>query len=159
VRYQEVKDVDLPPFHETVIFPSPAWNTRRQCHGGFTIRSALWISLPPDQRAAVMLWPRIGDVPEDTLIAKTDKQAVVGQILLLELCRRSGSGAPRTWLSDRMLKTRRPCRKLVCLHGHFASGMKRCGIPQNDGQFAMLREQRQRVLAKPAGGDRKRSAC
>ena len=76
VRYQEVKDVDLPPFRETGIFPSPTYSLFGEMKA-FTFCARGTIDrLPPDERARVMD-PKVTGVTEEIKrIAKNDKQAV-----------------------------------------------------------------------------------
>ena len=123
VRYQEVKDVDLPPFIETGIYPSPTFYRGNDPATGTNAITFALISrgrldqLPPERRAFLMNPVRTGVTPEMQRLAKTDKQAVIdafyyyGYIDGLEMRR------AETWLADRMLKTRRPLQEKLVLFG------------------------------------------
>lgn len=83
VRYQEVKDVDLPPFAETGIYPSPTFYRGNDPASGKNapcfsaiVRNRI-DQLPPERRAFLMDPNRTGVTPEMLRLAKNDKQAVI----------------------------------------------------------------------------------
>lgn len=77
VRYQDMKDVDLPDFVETGIYPAPTWTRKDNTAAFAAILVGRFDKLPPDQQASLMDDAKTGVLPEDKRIAKTAKQAVV----------------------------------------------------------------------------------
>ncbi len=142
VYYQNVKDDELPPFVETGIYPSKGYSRDRM---GATFRAILFGTLdklPPEERRRLMDDVRTGVTPEDKRSALTDKQAVVDKFYYWRNVDLLESARAATWLSNRMLKTRRPLQEKLVLfwHGHFATGNEKVRDYQKMlGQFEMLR--------------------
>ncbi len=143
VRYQEVKDVDLPPFVETGIYPSR--NFCRSCALTATFSAVTGRrldKLSAEERAYLMGDSMIGATPEEKRIAHTDKQAVVDEFYYYRFADIRESYRLAGWLADRMVRTRRPLQEKLVLfwHGHFASGNEKVfDYRKMMGQFAMLR--------------------
>ena len=143
VRYQDVKDVDLPPFAETGVYPSKTFTRQSNTVAFSLILNGKLDSLPPAQRAYIMDDARTGVTPEDKRIAKTDKQAVVDKFYYWNYADGLETARLENWLADRMLRTRRPLQEKLVLfwHGHFASGNEKVhDYRKMMGQFAMLRD-------------------
>ena len=143
VRYQDVQDVDLPPFVETGIYPSPTFC--RSCTLTATFAAVTQQRLdkfPPDVRAYLLRDEMIGNTAEEKRIAKTDKQAVVDRSYYRAADAREANRLVG-WLADRMVRTRRPLQEklVVFWHGHFATGNEKVfDYRKMMGQFAMLRD-------------------
>ncbi len=149
VRYQDVKDVDLPPFVEMGIYPSPTFNRGSDpSTGKNTITYALLVrgkidQLPPERRAQLMDDSLTGVTPVMKRVAKTEKQSVVDAFYYYTNADGREMARAETWLADRMLKTRRPLQEKLVLfwHGHFATGNEKVrDYRKMLDQFAMLRE-------------------
>jgi uncharacterized protein (DUF1800 family) len=143
VRYQDVKDADLPGFVETGIYPTPTWTRQANIIAFAALLQDRLDKLPPAQRAFLMDDARTGVTPVDKRIAKTDKQAVVDKFYYWNFADGRETNRVTTWLADRMLRTRRPLQEKLVLfwHGHFATGNDKVhDYRQMMGQFAMLRE-------------------
>ena len=76
VYFQNVKEVPLPPFIETGIYPSKSWSRDRM---GAAFQAILFGTLdkPPRQRRMMMADERTGVTAEDRRMALMEKQAVV----------------------------------------------------------------------------------
>ena len=83
VRYQDVKDTDLPDFVETGIYPAPNWTRKDNVAAFAAIVVGRFDKLTPDQQASLMEDAKTGVLPEDKRIAKTAKQAVVDKFYYL----------------------------------------------------------------------------
>jgi uncharacterized protein (DUF1800 family) len=143
VRYQDVKDVDLPDFVETGIYPAPNWTRKDNIEAFATILVGKFDKLPPDRQALLMEDARTGVLPEDKRVAKTAKQAVVDKFYYWSAADLREAARLETWVADRMLRTRRPLQEKLVLfwHGHFAtSNDKVRDYRMMKGQFAMLRD-------------------
>ena len=143
VRFQDVKDVDLPPFVETGIYPSPTFSHYPDVMAFSAVKSGKLDSLPPAQRAYIMDPARTGVTPTDLRIAKSDKQAVIDKGYYWWFADGLETQRVENWLANRMLKTRRPLQEKLVLfwHGHFASSNEKMrDYRVMMGQFAMLRD-------------------
>jgi uncharacterized protein (DUF1800 family) len=143
VRYQDVKDVELPAFVETGIHPTPTWTRQANIIAFAAILRDRLDKLPPAQRAFLMDDARTGVTPSDKRIAKTAKQAVVDKFYYWNFADGRETNRVTTWLADRMLKTNRPLQEKLVLfwHGHFATGNDKVhDYRQMMSQFAMLRD-------------------
>jgi uncharacterized protein (DUF1800 family) len=144
VRYQDVKDLDFPPFVETGVYPSR--NFCRSCTltATFsTVSGRKLDKLSAEQRAYLLGDEMIGVTPEEKRIAKTDKQAVVDEFYYYRYADQREAYRLVGWMADRMVRTRRPLQeKLVMFwHGHFATGNEKVfDYRKMMGQFAMFRE-------------------
>jgi len=127
VRYQEVKDVDLPPFHETGIFPSPP-GTARQCHAFQPSCSALWISCArPAGRGHGMAPDR--RVPRGHVIARRTSR-LWWTNFILELCDGLERRASNWLFRSHAENAPSVQEKLVLLARCISPAvMKRCGLP------------------------------
>ena len=149
VRYQEVQDVDLPPFVETGIYPSRKFNRGSDGATSKNVPTFAIIvhnqidQMPPARRAYFMDPAQTGVTPEMQRIAKTEKQAVVDAFYYYQFVDGLEMARAQTWLADRMLKTQRPLQEKLVLfwHGHFATGNDKVhDYRKMLDQFAMLRE-------------------
>ena len=159
VYYQNVKEVQLPPFIETGIYPSKNWSRDRMGAAFQAILFGTLDKLPPEQRRVMMADERTGVTAEDKRTALTDKQAVVDKFYYWRNVDLLETARLETWLADRMLKTNRPLQEKLVLfwHGHFATSNEKIrDYRKMMGQFAMLREQANgnlRDLLIPIGKD------
>lgn len=143
VYYQNVKDIELPSFVETGIYPSKNWSRDRMAGTFAAILFGTLEKLPPDERRKIMDDERTGVTPEDKRTSLTDKQAVVDKFYYWRNVDLLESARAATWLADCMLKTRRPLQEKLVLfwHGHFAtSNDKVRDYRKMLGQFETLRE-------------------
>ncbi len=144
VRYQEVKEADLPPFVETGIYPSK--NFCRSCTltaSFYAVTRQTLDGCTPEQRAFLLRDEMIGDTAEEKRIAKTDKQAVVDQFYYYRSVDARETNRLAAWLGDRMVRTNRPLQQKLLLfwHGHFATGNEKVfDYRKMMGQFATLQE-------------------
>jgi hypothetical protein len=77
VRYQEVQDVNLPPFRETGIYPLPHLNRTGTITGAFSAVSIRTLDkLTPEQRAYLFSDYMTGMTAEEKRIAKTQEEAI-----------------------------------------------------------------------------------
>ena len=143
VRYQDVKEADLPDFIETGIYPAPNWTRKDNTAAFAAFLVGRFDKLTPDQQALLMDDAKTGVLPEDKRIAKTAKQAVVDKFYYWSSADTREAVRLETWVADRMLRTRRPLQEKLVLfwHGHFATGNDKVrDYRMMKGQFAMLRE-------------------
>jgi uncharacterized protein (DUF1800 family) len=136
VRYQDVKDVDLPPFDEIGIYPSPTFNrgsdgvTGKNTITYVALKGGKIDRMPPDVRARLLDPAQTGVTPEMLRVAKNEKQAVVDAFYYYTNADGREMARAENWLADRMLKTRRPLQEKLVLfwHGHFATGNEKVPI-------------------------------
>jgi uncharacterized protein (DUF1800 family) len=144
VRYQSVKDVDLPPFHETGIYPNKDFSRSGNVTAAYSAVSFRTLDkLSPEQRAYLTSDAITGVTPEEKRIAKTDKQAITDMFYYYRFADVRETARLADWLADRMVRTHRPLQEKLVLfwHGHFASGNDKIyDYRKMMGQFAMLRE-------------------
>jgi uncharacterized protein (DUF1800 family) len=144
VRYQSVKDVDLPAFHETGIYPTKDFCRSCNVTAAFSAVSFRTMdSLTPEQRAYFTSDAITGVTPEEKRIARTDKQAIVDMFYYYRFADIRETSRLADWLANRMVRTRRPLQEKLVLfwHGHFATGNDKVfDYRKMMGQFAMLRD-------------------
>ncbi len=142
VRYQDVPDVALPPFHESGIFPAD-WSMQSTIRSLYTFVMKTFDKLPADQQARLLDPQNTGVTEAMRRIAKTDKQAINDAFFFYNFADRQETQRLETWLLDRALKTRRPLQEKLVLfwHGHFATGDEKVhDYRAMMNQFAMFRD-------------------
>jgi uncharacterized protein (DUF1800 family) len=143
VRYQSVKDVDLPRFVETGIYPSKDFSRAGHVTAAYSAVSFRTLDkLTPEQRAYLTSDEITGMTAEEKRIAKTDKQAVTDMFYYYRFADLRETSRLAGWLADRMVRTQRPLQEKLVLfwHGHFATGNDKVyDYRKMMGQFDMLR--------------------
>lgn len=110
VRYQEVKNVEFPPFEESGIFPSP--NIR-------------YLTVGPALRECREKGSSLGVKFKES--GEMRFQPVVDQSYFLRYSSLREMQRAQRWLAGRMLTTRRPLQEKLALfwHGHFATSIEK----------------------------------
>ena len=143
VRYQNVQDVNLPPFRETGIFPSPEFSLFGEMRAFTVVARGTVDRMSPEERAKVLDDKATGVTEEMKRVAKNQKQAITDAWYYYNYADRLETARLQTWILDRALKTRRPLQEKLVLfwHGHFATGNEKIyDYRKMMGQFSMLRD-------------------